>query len=187
MAAAEARAGRRSALRPGHRPPLPPRHRACSAGGRTRRRSNARSSSSRPSCGRPRSRSCSAHDAGRSLPPSRLLAGLDYREDFISRDEERALLEQLMADGPRPIPLPRLDRQPEDAELRLALRFRRRKLPADRTHSRLAAAAARQGARGSQALRQTTSPMSSSPATIPAPASAGTRTATSSNASSVSR
>ena len=38
-----------------------------------------------------------------------------------------------------PVPLPRLARQPEDAELRLALRFRRRQLHADRADSGLAA------------------------------------------------
>ena len=143
----------------------PARARAAAVGdrGAVRRMSQADSSAQPLAC-RPRI-SRGLHQPRRGARPPRAVAG----------------------DGPRPVPLPRLDRQPEDAELRLALRFRRCQLSADRTHSRLAAAAARQVRAAWPESLRTISRTSSSPATTPAPASAGTRIAASSSASSASR
>ena len=116
-----------------------------------------------------------------------LIAGLSYREDVISEVEEEALVENLDSDGPVAVPLPRLARQPQDDELRLALRFRRRQLCAGRTHSRLARPSPRKGCGIRRVSDPEISSTSCSPATIPARASAGTATGTCSRKSSASR
>ena len=70
-----------------------------------------------------------------------LIDGLRYQEDVISERRGSArCVDRLGTLDLVAVPLPRLARQPQDAELRLALRFRRRQLRAGRAHSRLAAA-----------------------------------------------
>ena len=76
-----------------------------------------------------------------------LIAGLDYREEFISAGEERALIDRLDDARPRAVPLPRLARQSQDAELRLALRLRRRELSRRPSRFPTGCSAPRQGCR----------------------------------------
>ncbi|MGN6848734.1 MAG: hypothetical protein ACTHJK_04535 [Sphingomicrobium sp.] len=53
-----------------------------------------------------------------------LIAGLRYEENVFGVPEEQRLIDYLAAADLSPVPLPRLARQPQDSDLRLALRFR---------------------------------------------------------------
>ena len=140
--------------------PLPPRHRLPPLAARQGRRGNARSTSSRPSFARPSSRSCSATMS--LLFDTPLIAGLRYaRGAVIGAGRGAGADRPARGARSRAVPLPRLARQPQDAELRLALRFRRCELHAGRAHSRLAAAAPRQGRRLRRRRRRRTSSTSS--------------------------
>src|SRR5437868_787838 len=93
MGAAETRARGRSALRPDHRPPLPPRHGI---------RALAFRQGSAAVHVRPARARASPVGAQRSVRPMSLLfetpliEGLAYREDFINEADQRELLGHLM-------------------------------------------------------------------------------------------
>ena len=184
VGAAKAGAGGRGALRPGHRWPLPPRH------------------------GVPRWRpdkapkQCTFDQLAPELRPSELkelfyplsllldtplIEGLRYEEDGDRRGRGARAYCPLGEPGACAVPIPRMGRQPADAELRLALRLRGRELRSGRADPRLARALSENAPLRSAALRPTISSMRCSPVTTPAPASDGIAIATSSRRSSVSR